>query len=364
MSDQLQSAADSLAEQTRKLDIAIYYTHGDMEKAKQMVAGSYKDLYALKVRFSSSSMYGVFLLFFNAVYSKLNNVYVLVSPSFTIEDIKTNINWHQFEHIIREHYDQGEHDGVLCNHAREELSSGFSLEFSNDLRRLIENNDAISINHKFKKYIEDRLGFQQIRISVDYEPVSSLDMELNSTSAPKLNQQDIDEARSRASDKKEEGVKEKKTDTEDPLAGKEVKLILNGSLILSPIKGVDISELEVGDRIKLKILDKGSKAVQVAKAFNAYDEENKAFSAIPGRIVSKKHTIREGYHIFVIVAKGIYVKIIEEEENIKVAVDDADRAQRATAAAEEDKSTISLPLLIILIIIFIGIVATIVMLVT
>lgn len=361
MSDQLQSAADSLAEQTRKLDIASYYTHGDMEKAKQMVAGSYKDFAAIKVRFSSSSQYGVFLVFYNIVLNQLNSVYVLVSPSFAVEDIKTNIGWREFEKEIQDMYDKGEHDQVLCNHAREELVSGASIEFGNNLRRLIENNDAISINHMFKKYIEDRLGFQQIHISVDTEPISSLDMEIYSASSKKINEKDLEEARAKAAEASGPKEEIKTEDPNDPLAGREVKLILNGSLILSPIKGVDISELEVGTRIKLKILDKGPKAVQVAKAFNAYDEENQAISAIPGRIVSIKHSMKDGYHIFVIVAKGIYVRIHEEEESIKVAVEEADKNKKS---AEDEGKTVSLPMLIALILLFIGIVATIIILVT
>ncbi len=358
MSDQLQSAADSLAEQTKRLDIASYYTHGDMEKAKQMIAGSYKDVSALKVRFSSSSQYGVFLVFFNKVYIQLNSIYVLISQSYSIQDIKTNIGWREFEKEIKDLYDNEEYDQVMCNHAREELVAGATLEFGNELKRLIENDDAISINHKVKKYIEDSLGFQQVQISVDAEPVSSLDMELYSISSKKITQKELAESQKRSSEIDEDGKQIKAADPEDPLAGKEVKLVLNGSLILSPIKGVDISELSTGDRIKLKILDKGPKAIQVAKAFNAYDSENENITAIPGRIVSIRHSMKDGYHIFVIVAKGIYVKILEEEENIKVAIEDPAKNKK------EEGTTISLPLLIALILLFIGIVVTIVILVS
>ncbi len=97
-----------------------------------------------------------------------------------------------------------------------------------------------------------------------------------------------------------------------------VKLILNCSLILSPIKGKDISTLVPGDRVMLSIVDSDSKAISVAKAFNAY--QNNKMTPITGRIKMIKNT-PDGYLIYTVIAKGILGKTIEEEANIKVAMD-------------------------------------------
>ena len=66
MPSDLDSAANSLSEQTKKLQIALYYTFGDEDKAKKMVNGTYLDLYVIKGKFSSSSVYGAFVVFLNA----------------------------------------------------------------------------------------------------------------------------------------------------------------------------------------------------------------------------------------------------------------------------------------------------------
>ena len=55
MPESFESAVSTFSEQTKKLEIASHYTFGDTEKAKQMVSGTYKDLYAIKARFSSST---------------------------------------------------------------------------------------------------------------------------------------------------------------------------------------------------------------------------------------------------------------------------------------------------------------------
>jgi hypothetical protein len=147
-------------------------------------------------------------------------------------------------------------------------------------------------------------------------------------------------------EKAKQDVKVEKLD--DGLEGKEVKLMLNGALILSPIKGTDIGKLAVGDRIMISIIDKNPKSIDVAKAFNAYDSEGN-IKPIPGRIVSIK---RDDYlHVMAIVAKGIYMKIIEEEDNIKVAMDPAYYNQSGKNEPEDKGS--SKTMMVILSIVFI-----------
>ncbi len=108
------------------------------------------------------------------------------------------------------------------------------MEFGSELKRLLEQDDAIGINHKFKKFLGDRLGLQQIKISADYEPASSLQMEVNSLSSIKIKADAIQDAAD-AEKKRATAIDNIKADKDDPLADREVKLMLNGRLILSPI---------------------------------------------------------------------------------------------------------------------------------
>jgi len=350
MDNNLDAAANSLAEQTKKLEIASFYTHGDFQRAKEMVSGSYKDQYAIKGRFSSSSVYGAFILFFNTVYKSLVHLYMIVSPSFNIEDMKTNSNWRIFEQEIADAIEKGEHDNVLITHLREELGAAFTHQFADELSKLIEQNDAISVNHQFKKFVTDYSGLQNIRISIDYEPVSSLEMELFSKSSKKVNPNELPGAKAEAEKKKKIESIEKVGESEDnPLDGKAVKLILKGSLILSPIKGKDIGLLEAGDRVMLKIVDKNPKGISVAKAFNAYSEEDGTMKPLKGRIVAMKRSLDGVYNILAVVAKGIYIKVEEEEENIKVAIDQPASDSVAKKAGE---AKVTAPVIIILCVVF------------
>lgn len=350
------NAYDSLSEQARKLDIASYYTHGDFERAKSMVSGAYQDMYVLKGRFSSSSMYGAFILFFNKIYNQIAHFYSIVSQSYAVGDIKTNQGWKNFEKEIESARNEQNHDDVLGNQLYDALSSFLTVNLSggenkgSELCRLIEQDEAIAVNHLLQKVIVDKIGYQNVSISIDYEPISSLDMETDSISSKKLTPNDL-----KKEEPKEEPA-EAKQKSADPLQEKEVKLQFNGGLVLSPIKGKDVSQLEVGDRIKISIIDKNPKVIDLAKAFDAYTEEGK-FKPISGRIISIDHSQKNGYKIFAIVAKGIYARIEEEEENIKVAMDTLGMASKEGAAdAPKKASAAVIIVLAVVLVILLGVV--------
>ncbi len=338
MGDNIESAVSNLSVETKKLEIASYYTHGNLEKAKEMLAGTYKDVFALKVVFTSS-VYGAALIFLNNIYLEASSCYIIISHSFDVGDIKTNVEWKMFEKSIAENIERKEHDDILSNQLREGLLSALNIEQCGKIKSLVDQNDAIAINHIFQNILQDKAGFHKVNVSVDVELISSLDMEISSTSSKKINPNEL-----KGETKEEEEKKDVKNDEaakeDNPLSGKEVKLVLRGSLILSPIKGREVSKLVIGDRVKISIIDKSTKAISVAKAFNAISEDGK-MHPINGRIVSIKYDDKNGYKIFAIVAKAIYMQIDEEEKNLKVAMDDT-----TVSSASDSTSKMNLPLVL------------------
>ncbi len=365
MSDNLDQALGSLSEQTKKLDMALFFTHGDKDKAKDMIAGTYQDMYAIKAKFSASSMFGAYLMFFSIPFSTLIDSLVLVSKSYEVDDLKSNVNWKTFEKEIDEFIQKGEKDSDFTDKLKRTLEECFTIQIKadriNELKKFIDLEDEIAINRLMKKFVQDKLEFQNINISVDYEQISSLDMELHSISNTKINQSEMQQYKEEKEEKESKKLKvEEKPAEEDELEGKDVQLILKGNLILSPIKGKHISSLLKGDRIKINLDEKNPKAVSIAKAFKAYNEEEKKMQPLPARVVTTRHLQDGGYKIFALIAKGIYAKIMEEEDNIKVAVD------FSASWGDEEESTASknkVQLLIIIFVVFVILVTVVIFLV-
>jgi hypothetical protein len=321
-----------LSEQTRKINIAMHYTHGDMERARQMVSGNYNDLYAIKVRFASSTLFGAFLLFFNTIYNSISGLSLIVSPSYTLLNIDPALDWILFEKEIAKQMQKDEYDHVLAKTFSDKMIKNFSTILQNELSRNIEIKNDIAIDNLFRKLIQETFALQRVDSLVVYQSTSSLTMELNSITIPKLEPIKVEREQTQES-------AEIKADTGSgeytPLVGVDgVKLIIKATLILSPIKGKHISQLSAGDRIMISIIDSKPVAVKVAKALQAYQDEQ--FKPIPARITHIQCIPQKGYKIYGLIAKGIVVDITEEEENIKVALDPT-YAATVQAAEEEAK---------------------------
>jgi hypothetical protein len=192
---------------------------------------------------------------------------------------------------------------------------------------LIDQDNGIAVNHNLQKFFSDITGFQNVGFSVDYEKISSLTMELQSLTNKKI-------SNAKEKSKAEEVIVEAVDDADSALEGKDVKLLLRGALVLTPIKGKDISQLAVGDKVMIRKKKKNEKAVELLKAFNAYKDDGSA-KPIVGRIVAISHTT--DYKIHAIVAKGIYVKIVEEEGFIKVAMDSTYYGMQAVNDEKDSK---------------------------
>ncbi len=321
--EKLTEAVDSLAEQKKKYDIAMYYTHQDAEKAKNMVAGAYKDLFVIKVKFSISTTYGAFITFFNIPYCNIVHSFVIMSHSYIVDDLKTKAPWRDFEKQMEEIDKQGGHDGELSSKMRADLSQTFTMQLGPnqralELKKYLEQNDQITANRIIQKFIHDKFGYININPNVEYEQISSLDMELYSVTGKKLDKE-LSAPESEKEKEEPDAVKIEEMSDEEEIDKKDIQLILKGNLILSPVKGKDISSVETGDRIKITLDNSNPKAVTVAKAFKSYDEGR--ILPITGRVVSIRRLSDGGYKIFCIIAKGIYVKIEEEEEGIKIAAE-------------------------------------------
>jgi hypothetical protein len=316
MPEKLDAPADSSSDQERNHEIALFYANGDSALAEKILSGAAKDVYVIRGEFNSMTSLCGFICYFHYYSLNLNSVHSVFSNSPALKDLKPDSDWRRFEKQLVDLAGGGENDAVLSSQFNNAFAKAFTHNLSVDFKKLIDAKDEIAINHFFQQLTQDRTGFQGTDMRVGCEFISSLDMELYSLTSRKM----IENKECQEGDKACEPDIQLETEEDDAFIGdKDVKLILQGSLILSPVTGRDVGLLIVGDRIKLKIVDTNPRAVQVAKAFNAYDESG--YRPMTGRIVSIKRRADGGFKIHVIIAKGIYVKIDETEQNIKIAVD-------------------------------------------
>lgn len=347
----------NLSDQVKRMNIALHYVNNDMVKAKQMVSGSYKDIIAFKGVFSSSTLYGVFLIFFNKAYNRISDSFFVVSPDYTINSLNNNQDWRSFEKDMLTAKQKGENARASTD-IKDKVERSFTGSLCTELSRLLERNDEIQAQHLIQKLLTESTGFKRLELKLFFQETSSLDVEIDSQTTRKT------DAKAMAQEDKAGPVTQPEVTSDEPKVGQDgVKLIIKGTLNLSPIKGKHISSITPGDKIMVTMLEETNQVVQIAQAFRAYDQEKKRILPVPARVTSIKYIDAVGYKIFALIAKGVYSAIIEEETNIKVALDPVYAAAVTEKAEKSESKSIGLPAIISLVAVILGLIAVIIFIV-
>ena len=347
----------NLADQVKKIDIALYYVGNDMVKAKQMAAGSYKDAVAMKGVFSSSSLYGNFLIFFNKTYNRIIDSLFVISPDYTINSVNNHQDWRTFEKDMLAARQKSE-NARASSDIKDKVERSFTGSLCVELGRLLERNDEVQAQHIVQKILTESTGFKRVELKLLFQETSSLDIELDSQSSRKM------DSKAAAQENKAAEKVSAETPLDEPQIGKDgVKLIIKGALNLSPIKGKHISSIVQGDKVMITLLEENNQTIQIAQAFKSYDAEKKKIMPLPARITTIKFIDGVGYKIFALIAKGVYTVVIEEETNIKVALDPIYAAALGEKTEKSEGKGIGLPAIISLVAVLLSLVAVIVFIV-
>ncbi|MBP7901889.1 MAG: hypothetical protein KA015_03620 [Spirochaetes bacterium] len=341
-----------------QVDIALYYVGNDMVKAKQMAAGSYKDAVAMKGVFSSSSLYGVFLIFFNKTYNRIMDSLFVISPDYTINSLNNHQDWRTFEKDMLTARQKSE-NARASSDIKDKIERSFTGSLCVEIGRLLERKDEVQAQHIIQKILTESTGFKRVELKLLFQETSSLDIELDSQTSRKMDAKAIAQQENKSAEKTDQ-----ETPLDEPQIGKDgVKLIIKGALNLSPIKGKHISSIVQGDKVMITLLEENNQTIQIAQAFRAYDVERKKIMPLPARITTVKFIDGVGYKIFALIAKGVYTAVIEEETNIKVALDPIYAAALGEKSEKSDSKSIGLPAIISLVAVLLALVAVIVFIV-
>jgi hypothetical protein len=314
---------DAFSEKTKLMNLALKYTNGDMERAKLMVSGQYNDVKIIKGKFDvkESNIYGLFLIFIN-----IPNKYIMHIDSFiqSRENVvsKASIfdSWKAFL-------------ADITNFGKTEDDIIPSYEFANNIAYSLENPDIYSeiendnLEHLTKLFTDIINKFYQnayanCKLSIDN--TNSLTMELADISIEepqKTTGKDLD---------KMDGEHSEKIEAIESKA----EYVLNGRIIISPIKGKHISEIKVGEKIKILLSSSDSINKQIARSLKALSEDNEILP-ITMRITEKFPMEKKGYYIYGLIAKNVLVRIIEEED-VKI---ETDTVQKITKSAKREKNS-------------------------
>ncbi len=308
---------DPLGEQTRLINMALKYTQGNLDKARLMAAGQLDDVVIIKGKYSAGNpdFYGALVVFLNIESHYIMNINTLTLPeSGKIDRMRIFDGWKTFYgELMRLIGEEGMRDKAVYEFSNHLADSMVGYDIYDDL----ENADIEGVTQVLSEIIGKFHGNNKVKCQIEMEKTSSLSMELEGIPTEAFSGNEMpsgDDLLETPEDKKMREIEE------------EAKYVIQGKLIVSPVRGKYINDIKPGENIKVQLVSQDEISKKVAKVLNAYTEEGE-FLPIKGRVKEKISLGKSGYIIYSLVAKNVLAKIIEEE-NVKIEMDSPGTAEK------------------------------------
>ncbi len=336
---------DSLGEKTKLVDISLKYTRGDIEKAKEMAAGHLQDIGVIKAKFydSESGESGLFFAFINTVDEYIANITALLSFNSSI-----------FERVrIFDHWKSLLSDANGYRSGTDIIDSGAFQDMlldrliSVDVFPDVQEENLAELIRKINQILIEHYNNEDVKCQVELNVTSSLTLEMEGLA---VDVPDFGDGQQEVDEKPVEAVYE-----DERLKGieQEAKYIVPGSIIVSPVSGKYVNDIELGEIIKVLLPGKDAITRKLIEVLNATNDEGTVIP-VKGRLKAKIPQEKSGYILYALVAKGVLAKIIEDE-NVKIQVDDS--VKREVEKSKMDSKLLIAIAVVIALLIISGIVA-------
>ncbi|NPV39431.1 hypothetical protein BREVNS_1714 [Brevinematales bacterium NS] len=283
----------------------------------------------IKGRFkaTASSSYGLFLIFMDNVTKNTDKIETVASHFSTVYDTNINMPWSELQDMITKLRWKGEFATSLTHDVQATLEdlfqpgTGRGPDIWNAIKKAMVNKAA----NFFEEFLARPTGDKGVKVELAIETITKSDIE---------NVKKMREERDMLNNLNIQN-QAKPTQTEPKL--EESAVVLDVSLVLSPISGVPIYELKEGTKIFIKITEQTSRG----QYFNDLLGANEGGEILPVPATVKKVS-KEGkiYTVLVEIGPGIYGKSIDED-TVKVKLyDSAQDKRKAQKTIEPAVSTI------------------------
>ena len=188
---------------------------------------------------------------------------------------------------------------------------------------------AVSIQDMIKTSLES----EKIKTQIELEKTSSMDIALAGIDVmiPSSEEEEAEKSEDKTPEKKAPQTElEKKLDEIESKAS----FIVEAKCVLSPVKGKYINEIASGEKIHVVLPGKDELSEKIIDAYKARDHEGKPLP-VAGKVMEKVYIEGGGVILYVIVAKGIYAKIVEEDNvKIQTEITQSKKTEKKTEAEE------------------------------
>lgn len=323
----------NIGEKAKRIEISLKFTDGDMDKAKLMAAGNLSDIVAIKGKFivADQDVSGFFIACFN-----INGEYIAAIKSVTVSNnsifsrIRIFDDWKShYKNMVA--YEKGE-DTLDSEKLNSDLLESF---IKTDVFPDVQKQNLDYLSATIPDMIKESYGSSNVKCQIDLEQTNSLELVLMGIDIMlPTDEEETPEEHHEPAAAETRSVPDTQFGKKLAEIESKAQFIVEGCCVLSPVKGKLMAEIAPGERIYVVLPAKDSVSQRILDAYKARGDDGSPLPVI-GRVMEKvPNELTKGFILYVLVAKGIYAKIVEEE-NMKIQTEFTAASSKLESEAEE-----------------------------
>lgn len=288
----------------------------------------------IKGRFKAlnTSSYGLLIVFLDNITKNVDRFDIISSHFSTLFENNIGMPWNELDEIITRLKWKGEYATSLTHDIQASVEDLFQpgTGRTQDIWANIKKAQVGKVVTIFEEVLGRPTGDKNIKCEIAIETVTKSEIEDVKRSRREREGKDMIGGASLLGNSQQEQANKD--------AGiEENAVILEVSLVLSPVSGIAIADLKDGDKILVKISEQSSRGQYFIDLLNATKDNE--IIPIPATVV---RTEKEGkiYTVLANIGPGVYGKSLDED-NVKVKMYDpsTDKRKQVTAPDTSGKST-------------------------
>ncbi|GEM_PF-2618187 len=309
------SSSLPLTEETVKpeeMKQALKAANGDKELALKYIKNQDNHVIALKAHFmdTATNILGSFIFYLCLKTKKIHRVNCIASFKKDIQKITPAIAWREFERQIVENIWEGKHLAAQTREIQKGLYENILYQDMDRYCEAFEKSRHSVITTMLTELMQRVLTLASVRLTCDWETTNPYQIEaagkdIKSADADELTEIELDKSNPESHVKQEE-------------------IVLDGTLVVSPVSGRPLSLIKEGDIVMGRINESSPRGKYFIRLYDA--QEGKKIKPLPlrTRFVSRDE-ISGLYTLIGELGPDVVMKVVEEQD-IRVM----------TAAALED----------------------------
>lgn len=258
-----------------------------------------------KFKATASSSFGLIIVFMDNVNKNIERFDIVSSHFSTVFENNVNMPWNELEDMIMKMKWKGEYATNLTHDIQNSLEDLFEPGTGRtvDIWHALKKSQLSKTCSIFEEYLMRPTGDKNVKVEIGIETINRSDIEkVKKMREMKDNKELINS----------DNVPSANDSSTEPSVG-ESAVVLDISILLSPISGIPLMDLKQGDKVLIKISEETSRGQYFIDLFNA--SQDGEVLPIPATVEQVSQSGKY-YTLLTQIGPGIYGKAISED-NVK-----------------------------------------------